>query len=470
MEDFDLRVLQQVPLAEATLLLLAHVTREPLLEDLYERHRGRCYEKVLPFAALVRLIGDALIQYQGSGRKSCDHAAEIDAMPVTPSAFYRKLGRVPFPVTQALLSEATTRIAPLSPARGRSAIPASLRGMELLPIDGKKIKNVAKRVTFLRDLPGSVLGAKVLVALRLQDGLAAVLEADPDGEANDCPLVSGLLAQIRSISSCTRLFIADRQFCGGEQLDLFAQDGDHFLVRRTTTALFTPAPDRPAREGVDQRGRHFVDRQGTLYKGAKARRVRQITLARPGEEAILLVTDLLDAEAFPAADLLEAYLMRWGIERVFQQITEVFSLRRLIGSSPEAVVFQCGFCLLLYNASRVVRDLLAAAHHREPETISLEQVFCDTRDQIITLRVMGVLIKLPGTWTQPMTDEGVRAEMMKRLGSHWSDRWLKAPAKKKAPRRKKAKGSGAHTSVLRAKRAYDENQKPIGSRAKQKRQ
>src|SRR5262249_6801835 len=151
------------------------------------------------------------------------------------------------------------------------------------------------------------------------------------------------------------------------------------------------------------------------------------------------VTDLLDEEGFPATDLLEAYLMRWGIERVFQQITEVFSLQSLIGGSPEAVVFQCGFCLLLYNALRVVRDILATAHSREPETISLEQIFCDTRDQFTTLRVMGVMQRLADEQTQPMTDERVRSHMAQLLGSAWSNRWLKAPPKKKGPTRKTTK-------------------------------
>jgi hypothetical protein len=295
----------------------------------------------------------------------------------------------------------------------------------------------------------------VLVVLRLQDGLAVAMEADPDGEANDCPLVAGLLGQVRSLVPGTRLFIADRQFCGSEQLAEFAQDGDHFLVRRTTTAQFMPDPDRPAREGVDHRGRHYVDCRGTLYKGAKARRVRQITLTRPGEETVILVTDLIDEETFPATDLLDAYLMRWGIERVFQQITEVFSLRSLIGGSPEAVVFQCGFCLLLYNALRVVRDILAVTHCREPETVSLEQIFCDTRDQLTTLRVMGIMDKIVVELTRPMTDEQAHSQMAHLLGETWSNRWLKAPPKKRAPTRKKTKKSGAHTSVLRAKEAYE---------------
>ena len=37
-------------------------------------------------------------------------------------------------------------------------------------------------------------------------------------------------------------------------------------------------------------------------------------MIRPGEEEILLVTDLLDGQQYPATDLLEVYLTRWQIE------------------------------------------------------------------------------------------------------------------------------------------------------------
>ena len=57
--------------------------------------------------------------------------------------------------------------------------------------------------------------------------------------------------------------------------------------------------------------------------------MRQIHLVRPGEEELYLVTDLLDEQKYPAEDLLAVYLKRWGIERVFQKITEVFHLERL---------------------------------------------------------------------------------------------------------------------------------------------
>ena len=54
MDDLDRSVLHRVPLAQASLLFLAHGTSEPFLDDLYESNRGRCYEKELSFPVLVR--------------------------------------------------------------------------------------------------------------------------------------------------------------------------------------------------------------------------------------------------------------------------------------------------------------------------------------------------------------------------------------------------------------------------------
>ena len=459
MDDFNQELLSRLPLAEAVLVALSHIAQPAFLEDLYERLRGRTYQKVLSFPVLVNLICDALIQHKGSGKQSFARADEQDCMPVSDSAAYRKLARIPLALSEGLLSEATDRLSVLSCSKPATPIPPSLRGMTLVALDGKKIKRVAKRIKALRGLPGAVLGAKLLVGLRLDTGLAIAFAADPDGETNDCPLVPDLLPQIRSRTPGPRLFLVDRQFCGSGQLDLFAEDGDYYLARRTITARFTPDPERPAREGVDARGRHYVEAWGNLGTGSKSRYVRQITLERPGEETIIIVTNLLDGEMFPATDLLDAYLMRWEIERVFQQITEIFSLESLIGSEPEAVVFQCALCLLLYNVLQVVRGLLGEVQGREPEQISTEQVFNDARRELVSLTTLGDTETVAEHLDTPMTAEQTRSRLLELLSRTWSKRWLKAPPKKKSPPRKRAKQSGAHTSVLRAKQAYDEAQK-----------
>ena len=207
----------------------------------------------------------------------------------------------------------------------------------------------------------------------------------PDGETNDAKLVPALLPQVREQVAGTRLWVADRQFCDLTQTAAFAAGGDHFLVRYHPKTHFCPDPTRPAQPGQDAQGRAWVQDWGWLgCEQAKQRRfVRRLTLYRPGEETIILLTDLLDAAQYPANDLFDLYLARWGIERVFQQITEVFHLQTLIGTTPQGTVFQLAFCLLLYNLVQVVRAYVATAQARPVTTISTELLFDDVHRQLV---------------------------------------------------------------------------------------
>jgi hypothetical protein len=204
---------------------------------------------------------------------------------------------------------------------------------------------VAKRLKPLQGRKGGILGGKALVALELRSGLAVAMATDPDGETNDAKLVPALLPQVRSRVAGPRLWVADRQFGDLTQTAAFAAGEDHFVVRYHPKTHFCPDSTRLAQQGHDPQGRAWVEDWGWLgCARAKQRRfVRRITLYRPGEETVILLTDLLDAEQYPANDLLGLYLARWGIERVFQQVTEVFHLQALIGTTPQGTVFQCAF-------------------------------------------------------------------------------------------------------------------------------
>jgi hypothetical protein len=72
--------------------------------------------------------------------------------------------------------------------------------------------------------------------------------------------------------------------------------------------------------------------------------------------------------------LLVLYGHRWGIERCFQQVTEVFGLQGLIGSSPRATVFQFAFCLVLYNILQLIRAYVADASAHKVSEVSTEAV------------------------------------------------------------------------------------------------
>ena len=283
-------------------------------------------------------------------------------MEASIRATYGKLGRIPIPVSTTMLSTSAARLREVYPCdpKAQTPLPESLDDFQIINFDGKAIKRVAKRLKALWGAAGGLLGGRALVALNLRTGLAVAMRAHPDGDANEVRFVGDLVPEVRSRVPGKRLFVTDAGFCDLTQPARFAEQGDAFLVRYHPKVPFYADATRPAQTGQDYRGRQYVEEWGFLGSPRNKKRlyVRRITLARPGEKDVILVTNLCDAQAVPAADLLEAYLNRWGIERMFQQVTEVFGLEHLIGTKPEGVIFQFAMCLLLYNLIQVVRGVI----------------------------------------------------------------------------------------------------------------
>ena len=463
MDRLSRDVIARLPLAEAVLLVWSHLAEETFLSDLFEDHRGRCYQKVLTFPVLVSLIAEALLEHGGSGRQSFERAAEDGQLPASIQAAYGKLGRLPIPLSEALLAHGTERLRALLPEATTSPVPPSLRGFSTVILDGKAIKRVARRLKPLRGVAGGVLGGKALVALTPDIGLAVAMSAHPDGEANELRLVPEVLPQVRQAVPGTRLWVADSQFCDLEQTGRLTAEGDHFLLRYHPKVHFHADPERPAGGGHDRRGLRYVEEWGWLggERDRRRRYVRRITLRRPGQEDVIVVTDLLDAGLYPAVDLLELYLGRWGIERMFQQVTEVFRLQRLIGGTPQATVFQCAFCLLLYNVIQVVRAHVAAARGYEPERISTEKLFGDVQRELIA---WSVLVDPPARvagFERPGTAPLIAGRLRALLASVWSDRWLKAPARKCSAPPTRRELPGNHSSVHRILEEHRNQRKAV---------
>jgi hypothetical protein len=57
-------VCARLPLAEACLRLVDLLSHDDFLADLFERYRGRSYEKVISFPTFVQLIADALERWR----------------------------------------------------------------------------------------------------------------------------------------------------------------------------------------------------------------------------------------------------------------------------------------------------------------------------------------------------------------------------------------------------------------------
>jgi Transposase DDE domain len=185
------------------------------------------------------------------------------------------------------------------------------------------------------------------------------------------------------------LWLADRQFGDLHVPRLPAgREGDHFLLRLRRGPTFTPDPSVPTRVTHDEHGREVVDEAGTLGKGKAALVVRRVTLRRKDaagkDDDVVLVTDLLDRKRFDPLDLLKLYRRRRGVEQMFQQVTETFSLSHLIGCTPRAILFQFAFCLLMYNLVQVVKAYVAEDGGVGRESVSTANLFYDVKRELLT--------------------------------------------------------------------------------------
>jgi hypothetical protein len=459
-------LLSRLPLADAVLAVTSQVLHRDSLDPIYREHRGRSFEHLLSFEAFVGLIGDALLEHRGSGRQSFRRARERGELPTSIEAVYGKLRRVPVPLSLGFLERSSARLRELLPGAAAAwTAPACLDGLNPVVLDGKALKKVAKRLKAARGAPGEVSGGKLLVAMDPGSGMVLTMAADPDGEANEARLVPELLPRVAGPVPGHRLWIADRQFGDPAQIARFLeQEGDHVVVRYDGRTTFHADPARAAREGRDAKGRAVIQDWGWLGAASNKRRryVRRITLIRPGAEGVALVTDLLEEADYPAADLLEVYLARWGIERVFQQITEVFALGRLIGGTPRATIFQAAFCLLLYNLIQAVRAFIAEAGPGgcRPEDLSTEQIFYDVQRQWIAASELLGRTTLAACY-RPMGVGELRDWLRGRLAGVWTVRWKKAVNRK--PRGRKPEVGqchGAHNSVHRLIEHHKASTKP----------
>jgi hypothetical protein len=454
---FDVEVLERLPLAEGVLAVMRYALETDALNQLYERERGRCYENVLSFADFVRLMGDALLGTTRSARESLLAAAEQQTLPVTPRAFYGKLARIPVNVSSRFLLESSNRVRDALPAHS-GELPPSLAEFAVTVLDGKVVKHVPRRLLPLRySQPNAkkLLGGRALAAIDLRTGLVVACHCHPDGESNDIRFVPELLQSLQGRLN-RPLFVGDRAFGTVEQAQRFLQQGQ-FLLRQHGQTPFVADAQTPVRDGQDRFGRAYREEWGWICRGKKRAetiRVRRLTVQRD-QEPLVLITSLEDADRYPAGDLLEIYLRRWQIEQVFQEITSVFQLRQLIGTTPEATLFQLTFCLLVYNIIRVVKHYVAQAGQKPLERVSSDLLFRDVRKQLTAACELIEPSRLAELTPKLSTPAELQKHLQRLLGVCWKNKWQKAnqqlrdPTRTAQPKPKKLIQTKVHDSVYR---------------------
>ncbi len=87
---------------------------------------------------------------------------------------------------------------------------------------------------------------------------------------------------------------------------------------------------------------------------------------------IVLITTLLDPEAYPADDIAELYLKRWRVELFFDDIKTSMQMDVLRCKSPEMIEKELLMHMIAYNLVRALMQNAATIHHSPLEAISFK--------------------------------------------------------------------------------------------------
>lgn len=450
MDDFSKEAIRRLPLAEAVLLLFQQAMSGQVLSEIWDEHRGRCYDKVITFPLMVRLIADALLTCD-SGRESFERHVLVGTLEASVQAAYKKLSRLPVAVSQGLLQRSATQLRELFPQSVTFPRPASLQEFRLLIYDGKAVKHVAKRLKPVRGAKGGLVGGRALVVTDWESGLSLDMIGDLDGDANEVKHTGALLERVRSNINDACLHVADRAFSDLVQTHHFrGREQDHFLIRQQSKLKFHPDLQAQSRTTEISGVGLVVESWGHVGQQADPRRmyVRRLELVRSEQETITLITSLIDAEAYHVCDLLQVYRERWTIEQMFQKVTEVFGLSHLISTTPEATLFQFAFCMVLHNIVQVIRSYVAEAQACAAQTISAEKLFEDVTKQLTAWSQFITPQETEAYFSEPDQPNETSQRLQKLLKQLWSDRWRISP-KQHRQQSPPVQSTRSHSSVQR---------------------
>ena len=102
-------MLEKLPLADSVWRLLHFTMDDPWLDDLWVRHRGRCYERDLKFSTLAHLIAGASSNMAGrSGQQAFERRSKWRSAVSITSAYTS--GEITGPASETSSAEGSLKV------------------------------------------------------------------------------------------------------------------------------------------------------------------------------------------------------------------------------------------------------------------------------------------------------------------------------------------------------------------------
>ncbi|MGW3985436.1 IS4 family transposase, partial [Streptomyces mirabilis] len=188
------------------------------------------------------------------------------------------------------------------------------------------------------------------------------------------------LATTLATSASKMLVIMDRGFPGVELWKAYLGAGAHLLIRARSPVAHRPVEVLPDGSYL---GRMSLAGQRASHPGGVT--VRVIEYRVDDGEVVRLLTDLLDPDAYPAAELARLYHARWEAESAFRQI-KTFQrgpAEVLRSGDPELVRQEVWAHLVVHHCLTRVIMCLADDNGINPDRVSFVKVLKHTRRSVV---------------------------------------------------------------------------------------
>jgi Transposase DDE domain len=233
-------------------------------------------------------------------------------------------------------------------------------------VDGSRLDQVAHRLKVVWKETRAVLAGAVVALFDLATGTLAQLCYSPDAGASE------FRAACRALKGVAEgaLLVADRLYGSPAHFRALSRRGIFGVARR-----FGPVSIKSRSELSRARsGRRLVVDE-LVAAGAKAERLRLISLVERGETVLELFTNVLDPARLSAEEALLVYEHRWSVERVFDELKSLLDLHTFYAANVNAVGMQLFTAAVVHTAMRVARAKAAEQINVAPEEISPAKLF-----------------------------------------------------------------------------------------------
>jgi hypothetical protein len=260
------------------------------------------------------------------------------------------------------------------------------RGRRVRVVDGSTITmpDTAENQAEYPQIPGQQPGcglpiARIVVVFSLAVG--AVLEAAISKYLGKETGETSLFRGLHDGLSCGDVVLADRAFGGWFDLALLVQRGVDLAIRKHAqrkndfrTGRRLGPDDHVVRIAKPLRPDWMTpEAYAALPRALELREVR-VRVAQRGfrTRSLVVVTTLLEAEAYPAAAVAELYRRRWQAELHLRSLKVALQMDHLRCKTPHRARNEFFMHLLAYNLLRRVMALAAVEAHIAPWTISFQ--------------------------------------------------------------------------------------------------